>query len=137
MLAPEVIVEDRMLKHDLYSQWLGIQMVKVDLGACTIQMKVRDEMVNGFGIGHGGITYGLSDSAFAFASNSRGHHAVSIETSISHTRPIAPGDVLTAVAQEISRGKTIGIYNVTVTNQIDKIVALFKGTVFIKSDIWE
>ena len=65
-------------------------------------MTIREEMTNGFKIAHGGITFSFADSAFAFASNSRGRKAVSIETSISHTKPLKIGDIITAIAEEQS-----------------------------------
>lgn len=136
MLTPRTITQERMLQNDNYSQWLGIEILDVSLGKCQLSMKVRNEMLNGFGIAHGGITFSLADSAFAFSSNSYGYHAVSIETSISHTKAVKENDILTATSIERSRGRSIGVYDVEVKNQNDKIVALFKGTVFIKDTIW-
>jgi acyl-CoA thioesterase len=93
-------------------------------------------MLNGFDILHGGITYSLADSALAFASNSHGRMAVSIETSISHIESCVVGDVLTAVAEEANCRNTVGIYQVTVTNQNNTTVALFKGTVYRTKKQW-
>jgi len=124
------------MNGDLLSQWLGISVLEIGEGTCKIQLTVRKEMVNGFGIAHGGITYCLSDSALAFASNSRGSQAVSIETSISHTAKVCVGDVLTAEAKEQSRSNKVGFYEVIVKNQENKIVSLFKGTVFITEKNW-
>jgi acyl-CoA thioesterase len=126
-----------MLNKDSYSQWLGINILTIEFGSCVLEMVVRGDMLNGFKIGHGATTYGLSDSAFAFASNSYGNHAVSIETSISHIKPIFEGDKLTATVVEKSRGKTIGVYEVVVINQKNIMVSLFKGTVFIKDTLWK
>lgn len=135
-MTPKEIV-DQMMAGDAFSCWLGINVVELDKGYSKLQMTIRDSMVNGFNISHGGITYSLSDSALAFASNSYGKHCVSIETSISHTRPAKIGDVLTAECIELNRGKTIGIYQVKITNQEKKIVSLFKGTVHISNNTWE
>jgi acyl-CoA thioesterase len=99
-------------------------------------MTVRKEMLNGFSILHGGVTYSLADSALAFASNAHGIQSVSIETSISHTEPCREGDVLTAVAEEISLTNRVGIYYITVTNQQGKKVAFFKGTVYRTGKPW-
>jgi len=134
LLSPEQIVQ-RMMAEDAFSQWLGIEVLHIEGGACTLRMTVREDMVNGFHVAHGGITFSLADSAFAFASNSRGQHAVSIETSISHTRPVVPGDLLYAKATELQHGKTIARYDVEVTCG-DHVVALFKGTVFKKDTPW-
>ena len=126
-----------MFSNDCFSQWLGIERVEVKEGSCVLRMKVRKEMLNGFAIAHGGITYSLADSALAFASNSHGRKSVSVETSISHTESLKEGDVITAVAEEVSLTNKIGIYNITVTNQENKKVALFKGTVYRTSKEWE
>lgn len=129
-------VVDRMMSQDWFSQWLGIDVANIAPGSCTLRMTVRREMLNGFAISHGGITYSLSDSALAFASNSHGRMAVSVETSISHIAAVKEGDILTAVALEKSLSNKIGVYEVTVTNKSDTVVALFKGTVYRKSQEW-
>jgi acyl-CoA thioesterase len=135
MLTPSQIVST-MMEKDAFSQWLGITINKIELGICILSCQVKEEMLNGFQILHGGISYSLADSALAFASNSYGNKCVSIETSISHTRPAKTGDILTATCKEINRGKTFGIYEVSVTNQNQKLVAIFKGTVNISLEIW-
>jgi acyl-CoA thioesterase len=134
-MAPTEIV-DKMMLHDQFSNWLGIEVIAISVGHAVIQMHVGQEMVNGFHIAHGGITYSLSDSALAFAANSHGKKCVSIETSISHTRPVKIGDVLTAEANELNCGKTLATYEVTVKNSDNKVVALFKGTVLRSDEDW-
>lgn len=138
MEAEEVArrIVDLMMSKDAFSQWLGIEVLQVRPGACTLRMRVRDEMNNGFLIAHGGISYGLADSALAFACNSHGIQAMSIETSISHVKPVRSGDVLTARAEELSRGNRIGVYQVVVSDQEGAKVALFKGTVFRPGNAW-
>lgn len=130
------IVLNKMYANDEFSKWLGIEVLKVGEGNCQLRMKVRDEMTNGFKIAHGGITYSLADSALAFASNSHGKQAVSIETSISHTHKVVSGDVLTAVASEQHRSDKIAVYDVKITNQENKIVGLFKGMVYRTQKEW-
>jgi acyl-CoA thioesterase len=127
---------DEMMSKDFFSQWLGIERLEDSEGFCKLRMTVREEMCNGFGIAHGGITYSLADSALAFASNSHGRHAVSIETSISHIKPLQVGDTITATAQVKSISNRIGIYEVTVENETKELVALFKGTVYRKDKEW-
>jgi len=129
-------IVDHMYEQDQYSQWLGIQRLEDGLGKSVLQMTVRKEMTNGHGTAHGGITYSLSDSAFAFACNSQGRKAVSIETSISHLAPVKVGDVLTATASEENLGNRISIYNVIVVNQDSQRVALFKGTAYRTKEEW-
>ena len=121
---------DTMYKSDYFSQWLGVELLAIGKGFCTLQMVVRRDMLNGFGVMHGGASFSLADSAFAFASNSHGRVSVSIETNISHTAAVKEGDVLTATARELNLSSRLGIYEVPITNQHQKIVALFKGTVF-------
>ena len=126
-----------MFKGDAFSKWLGIEVVEVKEGFCELKMVVREEMTNGFKIAHGGITYSLADSALAFASNSHGRKSVSIETSISHTKQCLVGDVITAKAIEKSISNKIAIYEITITNQKEETVALFKGTVYRTSKDWK
>ena len=129
-------VVNRMMSQDWFSQWLGIEVLDIHPGTCTLRCTVTRDMLNGFAIAHGGITYSLSDSALAFASNSHGKMAVSVETSISHLAAVKENDVLTAVAIEKSCSNKIGVYEVVVTNQSNATVALFKGTVYRKSQDW-
>ncbi len=119
-----------MYEKDRYSQLLGINIEKAEPGRCTLTMKVREDMVNGFGIVHGGVTFSLGDSALAFASNAYGRLSVAIETSISYPAPVHVGDTMTAVAEEIVLTNRIGIYSITITNQHGTTVGLFKGTVY-------
>jgi acyl-CoA thioesterase len=134
--VPQKVVE-KMMENDLFSQWLGIEVLMVAEGKCRLRMKVRKEMLNGFHIAHGGITYSLADSALAFASNSHGRKAVSVETNISHTVSVKEGDEITAEAEEISLTEKIGVYHITVKNSMEVVVALFKGTVYRTSKMWE
>ncbi len=129
-------VVNQMFERDYFSQWLGIERVEDDAGRSVLRMTVRRDMLNGFGIAHGGITYSLADSAFAFASNSHGRKSVSIETSISHLVALHEGDVLTAVAEEEHLGNKTAIYRIVITNQHEQRVALFKGTVYRTSKEW-
>ena len=135
MSNPQKII-NKMFDQDAFSQWLGIKIVEVSEGNCQLQMPVRSEMLNGFQIAHGGIAYSLADSALAFASNSHGRKSLSVETSISHTVSVKEGDVLTATNEELSLSDKIGVYLITITNQDNKEVAYFKGTVYRTSKEW-
>jgi acyl-CoA thioesterase len=132
---PEKIV-GKMFDSDWFSQWLGIERILVEEGKCILRMTIRHEMLNGFGIAHGGITYSLADSALAFASNSHNRMSVSVETSISHTEKLKENDVITATAEEMSISNKIAVYHITVKDQNEKTVALFKGTVYRSSKNW-
>lgn len=130
-------IVDRMFNNDPFSKWLGIERIQDGAGVSILRMTVRKEMLNGFNAAHGGITYSLADSALAFASNGHGIQSMSIETSISHTKKVFEGDVLTAIAKELSLSSRIGVYQVEVSNQNNEIVALFKGTVYRTSKDWD
>lgn len=119
-----------MMEHDKFSQWLGITVLEIKEGYSRIQMTVREEMMNGFGIAHGGIAFSLADSAFAFACNNRNNLSVALDTSINFTKAIQAGDIITAEATETHNGKSTGLYFITITNQQQQQVAVFKGTCF-------
>ena len=125
-----------MYQNDAFSQWLGIEVIEVKDGYCELKMTVRKEMLNGFQIAHGGIAYSLADSALAFASNSHGRKSFSVETSISHLMSVKEGDVITTETNEISLSNKIGVYLISIKNQNDKEVAIFKGTVYRSSKEW-
>lgn len=133
-LAEKVV--SKMYDSDWFSQWMGIERIEVMPGRCVLKMQVRKEMLNGFQILHGGITFSLADSALAFASNSHGRMSVSIETSMSYIESCREGDILTATAQETSVTNKIGIYIIEVKNQSGKLVAHFKGTVYRTAKEW-
>ena len=129
MIEPKDVVS-HMMKNDLFSQWLGIEVVEIKEGYSRIQMTLRKEMINGFEVIHGGIAFSLADSAFAFACNNRNNLSLALDTNISFTKTTKPGDKLTAEAKELHNGRSTGLYLITVTNQNDEQVALFKGTCF-------
>lgn len=130
-------ITDMMMANDHFSQWLGIRVIETGKGSCKLKCTIRKEMLNGFGIAHGGITYSIADSALAFASNSHGQKAVSVETSISHTAQLKEGDEITAEAVEEHCSNKIGIYTITIRRSADNAtVALFKGTVYRTGKEW-
>jgi acyl-CoA thioesterase len=133
-LAKKVV--EKMMNGDAFSKWLGIEVFEISNGFCKLQLKVREEMTNGFDISHGGIAYSLADSCLAFAANSDGMQAVSIETSISHTKKVKSGDILTATSKEINKSKKTALYYITITNQDNLEVAHFKGTVYRTGKEW-
>lgn len=145
MLAQDIV--QKMYDNDAFSQWLGIEIEKIELGYARIKMCIRPEMLNGFGIVHGGVSYSFADSAFAFASNSHGRMAVSIETSITHTAPLKAGDVIIAEATLENLTHKTGVYRVIVRKEVDNntqnqdtngaVVAVFKGVVYRKEKNWE
>jgi acyl-CoA thioesterase len=128
ILAREVV--DHMMDHDYFSQWMGIEVLEIREGYSRIKMTIRNEMVNGFGIVHGGIPFSMADSAFAFACNNRNNLSVALDVTISFTKAMHIGDTLTAEAKEIHNGRSTGVYLITISNQKDEQVAFFKGTCF-------
>ena len=129
MTTPQQVV-DHMMHHDRFSQWLGITVLDIKEGYSRIRMVVRAEMVNGFGIVHGGVTFSLADSAFAFACNNRNEISVALDTAINFLKPVHVGDELEAEAKELHNGKSTGLYHIQITNQHHHVVAVFKGTCF-------
>lgn len=127
-----------MMANDFFSQWLGIKILELKPGSCKLTLTVRKDMLNGFGIAHGGITYSLADSALAFASNSKGRKSVSIETSVSHLVSLKENDELIAEAFCETETEKLGHYkvNLFLKNDPTKIVALFKGIVYKTSKEW-
>jgi len=123
-------VVNQMMENDLFSQWLGIEIIEVKEGYSKTKMTIRKEMMNGLGIVHGGIAFSLADSTFAFACNNRNNLSVALDTSINFLKPVHIADVLIAEAKEIHNGKSTGLYQITIRNQNDHVVALFKGTCF-------
>lgn len=128
-ISPTMVV-DQMIEHDLFSQWLGISIIEINEGYSKIKMTVRKEMINGLGIVHGGVTFSLADSAFAFACNNRNNLSVALDTSINFLKPVHVDDELFAEAIEIHNGKSTGLYQITIRNQHENVVAVFKGTCF-------
>lgn len=119
-----------MTSRDGFSAWLGIEIIEVGASSCTLRMKIRHDMLNGFGVCHGGVTYSLADSALAFACNGHGTVTMSIDNSISYPASVHEGDVLTADARQESAGNRIAFYRVDVRNQAGVAVAHFRGTVY-------
>lgn len=130
-------IVDKMLAEDKFSEWLGIQKVLVEKGHCILKMKIRSEMVNGFGIAHGGIAFSFADSALAFASNAYGRLSVALECSISFAVAVNINDELTCEARELSLTNKTGTYHIEISNQKNEKVAFFKGTVYRTSKEWD
>lgn len=128
--AAALSVVQHMMQQDLFSQWLGIEVLDIKEGYSKIKMTVRNEMINGFGIVHGGIAFSLADSAFAFACNNRNVLSVALDTAINFIKPVHVGDALIAEAKELHNGKSTGLYHISISNQHEHIVAVFKGTCF-------
>ena len=128
ILANKIV--SKMLETDYFSQWLGIEIIEISAGYSRIQMTVRKEMMNGFGIAHGGISFAFADSAFAFACNSDGKITLALDVSISFPKPAREGDILIAEAKELTKTRRTGLYLIEITNQEKELIAVFKGTCY-------
>ena len=129
-------VVKKMLDTDEMTRWLNVEVIDSKEGFCKLQMTIRDEMVNGFKIAHGGIAFSLADSAIAFAANAHGRHAVSLSTSIRHLHPVYVGDTLTAEAEVTNMKHKIVNVDANVFNQDGIKVADLQATGYRKSEQW-
>ena len=119
-----------IFEKDLFSQWLGIELVEIKDNYCLIKMPVKTEMINGLGTVHGGVTFAFADSALAFSSNNSGEAAVALNCYINFTKAVKNGDVLTAESILLNDTRKTAIYDITIKNQNDEVVAGFRGTVY-------
>jgi len=132
-LKPNQIVQ-KMMDNDAFSQWLGIEVEEIKEGYCRLTMTVRKEMLNGFHILHGGVTFALADSCFAFASNSRGQLSVSLQASISFPNTSKEGDVLIAESKELSLSRSSATFDIEIRNrQSNEVAGLFRGIAYRSS----
>lgn len=134
-LSPKAIAE-HMLAEDAFSQWLGIEILACRQGYCKVGMRIREEMLNGMGDAHGGISFSLADTAFAFAANTYGRQAVSIEASINHVKALKAGDYITAESDFDLTKYKLGFHIIKVSCE-QEVVAIFKGIVYRSSKNWE
>ena len=116
-----------MMQNDRASKALGIHVEIPAAGTAVAVMAVRDDMLNGFDVAHGGLVFALADTAFAFACNAYDRQAFAASAQIEFLRPARAGDVLTATASEEYRGRRNGYYSIEVRNQDGEVVALFRG----------
>ena len=116
-----------MLANDRSARLLGITVEVTQPGEAEARMTVRDDMVNGFDVLHGGLTFALADTAFAFACNSYNERSFAASGHVDFLRPALLGDELTAYASQDHRGRRSGYYTVRVVNQREELVALFRG----------
>jgi acyl-CoA thioesterase len=122
------------VEKEPYVKLFGMKVLELREGYSKVQMKVNKEHLNLHNTIHGGAIFSLVDVAFGSASNSYGNVAVALNLDINYTRPSDPGDVLTAEAVEVSRGRTVGTYNIKVKNVKNKIVASCQAIAFIKKE---
>lgn len=129
-LTPQQLAEacaEAMFSRDQASQQLGMKIVSVSPGRAVLTMTVDNRMIQGHGNCHGGYLFTLADSAFAFACNTYDLATVASGCSIEYVAPAKEGDRLTATAEERSRGSRTGVYDITITNQDEQVIVLFRG----------
>jgi acyl-CoA thioesterase len=126
-------IYDTMIKKDHCAQWLAPKLVSIKEGYCQLEMTVRKEMLNAYGILHGGMAFTFADIAFSFAANSYGRKAVSINSSIICSNAAAEGEVLYAEATVINCTYKIADFDVNVKNEAGDIYYHFRGTVYRSS----
>lgn len=136
MTKEEKIVRKMMMDRDAFSQWLGIEILSVKKGAVELEMRITEDMTNGFKIAHGGIAYSLADSALAFSSNTYGIQSVTIESTMSHIKPLKEGEKIKAVAKELQLSGKFGRYLIEIFNEKEEVAAVFYGTVFRTGKEW-
>ena len=118
---------EAMWATDRASKWMGMTLVSVSSGRAVMTLTVVEHHCNGHGICHGGVIFTLADSAFAFACNSYNQTTVAQQNAITFCASGQLGDVLTAEAVEVQRAGRSGVYDVTVTNQADTVIAVMRG----------
>lgn len=124
-------VFNKMMETDFFSQWLGIELIEISKGKCVLEMIVRKEMLNGFAILHGGVSFALADSCLAFSSNSYNKLSVSLSVSMTYAKPAKEGDTIIATATELSLTNKTATYDVVISNKnTGETVSLFRGTVY-------
>jgi acyl-CoA thioesterase len=126
--ALAALVGERMFEADRATrEFMGIELVSCEPGRAVLRMPVREAMLNGHDICHGGMIFTLADSTFAYACNSRNHATVAAGCSIEFLRPAHRGDVLMCEGREQVLQGRHGVYDMRVTNQHGQVVALFRG----------
>lgn len=130
MSSPATSSVHDLALHDSFSTWMGIKILEISPNYSRVSIEVRKEMMNGFGILHGGITFALADTAFGYASNWEGKINVALDASITFTHPAKEGDLLIAEARCLNNTRKTGLYRVDVTNNEQQLVAAFQATCY-------
>lgn len=123
-------IVDKLLSEDPFSNWMGIEVIEANKGFCKVRCRIREEMVNGFGLTHGGILFSLADTALAFSAATLGRVAPAIDNSMSFAKKSVAGDILTATSASLNITHKTGLFEIRVENQKDLLIAMMKGTVY-------
>lgn len=130
-------IVEHMMKHDAFSQWMGVEVEEVKEGYCKITCEITDEMLNGFKVTHGGIIFSLADSALAFSAATYGRVSLAIDNSISLFKKTEAGEKITAVSTCINITHKTGVFEVNIFNSKDEKIALMKATVYRTGEEFE
>ncbi|MDJ0961529.1 MAG: hotdog fold thioesterase [Acidimicrobiia bacterium] len=126
---------EALFNADRYAASQGIRLVDPSPGSITVAMPLTGDHMNFYDVTHGGALFSLADCAFSLASNAHGDRAVAIDTHLALTAGTVEGDELTAVAEEVTRGRTLATYRITITRTDGRTVGLFTGTVFVTPQV--
>jgi acyl-CoA thioesterase len=122
---------EQLFAADAYARYLSIELVDAEPGSVTVQMPITADHLNFYDVTHGGAIFSIADCAFSLASNAHGDRAVAIDTHLALTAGTTTGDTLTAVAEEVTRGRTVATYRIVVTRDDGRVCGLFTGTVHV------
>ena len=132
-MSPDKIVNE-MMSNDLFSKWLGIEIISIKRGYCKLSSKIFEDMTNGFDLAHGGICYSLADSCFAFAANSLGKISLTKSAEISYIKKVELKDTIFAVCEQ--NQKNSNLFTVNMFNQKKEEIAVFKGIAHFTNKDW-
>lgn len=125
-----LMIAKHLLSHDPFSMWMGLDIIEAELGYCKVECAIRKEMVNGFGVTHGGIIFSLADTALAFSAATYGRIALAIDNSISFMKKSNPGQKLTASSRVVYLSNKTAVFDVNVRNENLELISKMKGTVY-------
>ncbi|QIG89753.1 hotdog fold thioesterase [Chryseobacterium sp. POL2] len=125
-----LVEAQKLLNQDAFSQWMGVELLDAKENYCLITMPIKNEMINGLKTVHGGVTFALADSALAFSSNTKDDAAVALNCYINFMKAVRLGDVLTAESILLNETRKTAVYEISVKNQDDELMASFRGTVY-------
>ena len=132
-MSPEKIVH-KMISNDLFSKWLGIEIISIKKGHCKLSLTISKEMTNGFNLAHGGICYSLADSCFAFTANSLGKISLTKSAEIRYFKKVELNDTIFAECKQNQKDSSLFIVNIF--NQKKEEIAIFKGIAHFTNKDW-
>ena len=132
-MSPEEIVH-KMMSNDLFSKWLGIEIISIKKGYCKLSSTISKEMTNGFNLAHGGICYSLADSCFAFTANSLGKISLTKSAEITYLKKVELNETIFAECEQLQKDSSM--FTVNILNQKKEEIAIFKGIAHFTNKDW-